>query len=81
MTPPVRQKTYLFSWTTRDEEAFVRGLGTGLFTAPRLDRLALLQRYRTAMTLRMDWGAIKCAAVLQTVSAVMREMRDESDPS
>ena len=56
-------------WSTGDELAFVRGIGTFSELAPSPSRTQLLRQYRTALMNRADWGGIDQARVLMAVDS------------
>lgn len=69
-TPPVPRRQTRDAWTTVDELAFLRKLGTHQQERALPDHGTLLRRYLSAMVLRATWGKIDSAII----SASIRQM-------
>jgi hypothetical protein len=66
----------LSQWTTQDEIAFVRGLGTHSALRNRTfppSRAALAKRYLESEHKRIIWGRIDREAVLKAARALVEE--------
>lgn len=64
-------------WATRDEIAFLMGIGTHASSETlnchgRMDRATLLRRYLDAMPQRQNWGEIDSLVVARFVAALLR---------
>jgi hypothetical protein len=61
-------------WMTRDEQDFIRMLGSNALTPTRsAPRRVLLARYLAAAERRADWGLMDKAACIATATALLKE--------
>lgn len=67
------------SWTTQDELDYLAGLGSYHLNSRRVSRLACLQRYLDAMSLRADWQKMDVVVVRAEAMRLIRlEQQRES---
>ena len=74
-TPPAASSHADKGWGTANELLFVTHLGTGAWAPPlphQPSRTVLLERYRTAMLLRRDWGDVNSRQMLEAVTAMLK---------
>lgn len=78
-------QTEYYRWTTRDELAFVRGLGFHRLALTRrpaptaAERIDLMFRYLHALGRRVEWGLIDREDLLNGVAKMIRQL-ETGDP-
>jgi len=64
-------------WTTSEELAFVKGLGTFNEKSGQRDRTFWLTAYLVAAEKRVHWGKIDGAEVCEAVRTELKERRED----